>query len=152
MNGKYLAGAIAGSPAAGLGITGMMMAGEKKSGTPSELIDLKRASAAMLDAETPNGGLPTATEQVVAQKGHLLLSALAGTSYAAVTDENNDPLVGGVPFGLFFDALAHWLAGPLLGVKPPEWTQGGETIGMHTANHVASGLATAFSAHAAART
>ena len=45
----------------------------------------------------------------------------------------------------------HWITGPLLGVKRPEWTQGGETIGMHTINHVVFGLVTALSARAAAR-
>ena len=153
MNGKYVAGAVAGSLVAGLGITAMMMAGEKKSGKPSELINLERASARKLDVQTLNAtDMPTNTEQAVAQGGHLLLSGLAGAVYAAVSDEDTDPLVGGVLFGLFFYGLAHWLTGPALGVKQPEWTQGSKTIGMHTINHVVFGLVTAFSARAAART
>ncbi|WP_156679259.1 hypothetical protein [Sphingomonas profundi] len=152
MNGKYLAGAIAGSLVAGAGITAMMMAGERKSGKPSELIDLERASARKFDVPTPEATeLPTPAEQTFAQGGHMLLSGLAGLAYAATTNEDTDPLVGGVLFGLSFYALAHWLAGPLLGVKAPEWTQGGKTIGMHTVNHVAFGLVTALAARAATR-
>lgn len=152
MNAKYMAGAIAGSLVAGLGITAMMMAGEKKSGKPSELIELQRASARKLDAATPSPKhLPKTAEQALAQGGHLLLSGLAGATYAVVTDEDTNPIVGGVLFGLSFYALAHWLTGPALGVKAPEWTQGGKTIGMHTINHIMFGLVTAFGARAAAR-
>ncbi|WP_375382989.1 hypothetical protein [uncultured Sphingomonas sp.] len=152
MNAKYIAGAIAGSLVAGLGITAMMMGGEKKSGKLSELIELQRASARKLDVRTPSGGhLPSTGEQASAQGGHLLLSGLAGIAYGAVTDEDTNPAVGGVLFGLSFYALAHWITGPALGVKASEWTQGGRTIAMHTINHVMFGLVTAFGAHAAAR-
>lgn len=152
MYGRYLAGAIAGSLVAGLGITALMMAGEKKSGKPSELIDLERAAARKLDVRTPKAAdLPTDTEQAVAQGGHLLLSGLAGAAYAAASDEDTDPVIGGVLFGLAFYAVAHWIAGPLLGVKKPEWTSDGKTIGMHTLNHVGFGLVTALAAKGAAR-
>ena len=150
IDGRYLAGALAGSLIAGLGITAMMMVGERKSGKPSELIDLQRAGARKLDVPVPDApALPTGTEQAVAQGGHLLLSGLAGAAYAGATDEDTNPVVGGVLFGLSFYALAHWLTGPLLGVKPPEWRSDHKTIGMHTANHVLFGLVTAFGARAA---
>lgn len=152
MNGKYWAGAIGGGLIAGLGITAMMMAGEKKSGNPSELIALERASAHRFDVRTPKAtAMPTGTEQAVAQGGHLLLSGLAAAAYAAASDEDTNPVLGGVLFGLSFYALAHWITGPLLGVKKPEWTNDGKTIGMHSLNHIGFGLVTAFAANAAAR-
>lgn len=152
MNKRYVAGAIGGGLLAGLGITAMMMIGEKRSGKPSELIGLERNTAERLDIETPpRSELPSATEQAVTQGGHLLLSGLAGVAYAATTDEDTQPIVGGVLFGLSFYALAHWLTGPALGVKPPEWTQDRRSIGMHAMNHVMFGLITAFSARLAAR-
>ena len=52
---------------------------------------------------------------------------------------------------LAFYAVAHWVAGPLLGLKRPEWESDATTIGMHTANHLVFGLATAAGARAAAR-
>ncbi len=152
MDSRYLAGAIAGSLVAGSGITAMMIAGERKSGKPSELIDLQRNSARKLRLQAPDATrLPTDTEQVVAQGGHLLLSGIAGTAYAAATSKATNPLVGGVVFGLAFYALAHWLVGPLLGVKAPEWTEDRRTIALHAANHVGFGLVTAFAAATSAR-
>ena len=43
----------------------------------------------------------------------------------------------------------HWIAGPLLRVKQPEWRSDRKTIGMHTLNHLLFGLATAAGAKAA---
>ena len=45
----------------------------------------------------------------------------------------------------------HWITGPLLGVKKPEWQTDAGTIGMHAANHVAFVLATAAGAKLVAR-
>lgn len=45
----------------------------------------------------------------------------------------------------------HWITGPLLGVKKPEWQADAGTIGMHAANHVAFGIATAAGAKLAAK-
>ncbi len=121
MNGKRMAGAIAGGLVAGLGLTAMMMLQEKKSGKPSELTDLGRASAAKLGRVTsPADQLPSPSEQAVTQGGHLALSALAGATYAAATDDAADPLMSGIAFGLAFYVAAHWITGPALGVKAPE--------------------------------
>jgi len=59
--------------------------------------------------------------------------------------------VSGIGFGLAFYAAMHWLAGPLLGGKRPEWRAEAGTIAMHTANHLAFGLATAAGARLARR-
>lgn len=151
-NDRYLIGAITGSLVAGLGTTAMTMVEEKRSGKPSELIDLQRKSARRLAIQTPSAvALPTGTEQAIAQGGHLLLSGLAGAVYAAASSEKTNPLTGGILFGLAFYAVAHWLTGPLLGVKAPEWTQGRKAIAMHTMNHLGFGLITAFAARALSR-
>jgi hypothetical protein len=148
MNGKRTAGAVAGALVAGLGLTAMMMAQEKKTRKASELTDLGRASAHQLGVHhVPTGnGPPDPQEQAVVQGGHLLLSALAGVAYAVATDDDAGVVPSGIAFGLAFYGVAHWLTGPLLGVKQPEWRSDAKTIGMHTINHVAFGLATAAGA------
>jgi len=152
MNGKRMAGAIAGALVAGLGITAMMMAGERKSGTPSELTDLERAGARRLGVHPvpPSDRLPDATEQAIVQSSHLLLSAAAGAVFAATVDEEAAVLPSGIVFGLAFYAAMHWVAGPLLGLKKPEWQSDAGTIGTHMMVHLAFGLATAVGARAAA--
>ncbi|SFP45305.1 hypothetical protein [Sphingomonas rubra] len=153
MNGKRMAGAIAGGLVAGLGITALMIAGERKSGKPSELADLERTSAHRLGVHPvpPADRLPDAAEQAVIQGGHLLLSAAAGAVFATTVEEDAGVIPSGMAFGLAFYAAMHWIAGPLLGVKKPEWQADAGTIGMHAANHVAFGLATAAGARLAAR-
>ena len=151
-NGRRIAGAVGGGLVAGLALSAMMMAGERRSGKPSELADLGRASARRLGREAaPADALPSGGEQALVQGGHLALSALAGAAYAAATRERAPVVASGVGFGLAFYAAAHWIAGPLLGVKQPEWRSGAGTIGMHAANHVAFGLVTAVAASAATR-
>lgn len=151
MNGKRMAGAIAGGLMAGLGLSAMMIAGERKSGKASELVELERAGAHALGVHhvPPGDRLPDATEQAVVQGGHLLLSAAAGAVYAATVDEDAGVLASGIGFGLAFYAAMHWITGPLLGVKQPEWRSDAGTIGMHALNHVVFGLATAAGATAA---
>lgn len=133
---------------AGLGLTVMMMAQEKKTRKASELTDLGRAAAHQLGVhDVPTGKRPPGPrEQAVVQGGHLLLSALAGLTYAAVTEENAAVVPSGIGFGLAFYGVAHWIAGPLLGVKQPEWQSDSKTIGMHAVNHIGFGLATAVGA------
>lgn len=141
---------MAGATLAGLGLTAMMMMQKKKTGKPSELTDLERSSARKLGQETPPADeLPGTSEQALTQGGHLLLSAVAGATYAAVTEEDTPVVASGVAFGLAFYGLAHWLTGPALGVKQPEWRSGPATIGMHAINHILFGLVTAAGAKAA---
>ncbi|MBB3938134.1 hypothetical protein [Aureimonas phyllosphaerae] len=147
MNGLRLLGAVAGGMTAGICITALLVAGERKSGRPSELADLERAAEARLGLRVrDHGALPGPGEQAVIQGGHLLLSVAAGATYAAVTDEDSGVLSSGILFGLSFYAAMHWIVGPLLGVKKPEWQADPATIGMHTANHLLFGLATAAGA------
>jgi hypothetical protein len=152
MNGKRMAGAIAGGLVAGIGITALMIYGERKSGKASELAELERTSVHRLGVHLmPSANrLPDATEQAVIHGGHLLLSAAAGAVFAATVKEDAAILPSGVAFGLVFYAAMHWITGPLLGVKKPEWQADAGTIGMHAANHVAFGLATAAGAKLAA--
>ncbi|WP_206245754.1 hypothetical protein [Novosphingobium terrae] len=149
MSRPHVAGAVAGGLVAGLAITAMLIAGERNSGTASELTQLERVSAEKLKLATPlPGALPSAREQALVQGGHLALSALAGAAYAATVDEDAPIVASGIGFGLAFYALAHWIAGPLLGVKAPEWTSARKVIAMHTLNHIGFGLLTALGAHA----
>lgn len=149
MSKSHAAGAIAGGLIGGLAITAMLIAGERRTRAPSELIQLERASAEKLKLDTrPPGCLPSAGEQAFVQAGHLALSALAGAAYAATAEEDAPVLASGVGFGLAFYGLAHWIAGPLLGVKKPEWTSARKVIAMHTINHIGLGLLTALGAKA----
>lgn len=153
MNGRRTAGAVAGALIAGVGLTAMMMAQEKKTRRASELTDLGRASAHQLGvSHVPSGTRPPdGQEQAIVQGGHLLLSALAGFAYAAATDEDADVVPSGLAFGLAFYGVAHWLTGPLLCLKQPEWRSDGKTIGMHAVNHIAFGLTTAAGAKLASK-
>ena len=147
-----LLGAVAGALVAGAGISALLIAGERKSGKPSELMDMERAGARRLGLPDPAAGaLPEASEQAVVQGGHLMLSALAGGTYAAAVDRKAGVLSSGIGFGLAFYVTMHWLLGPLLGVKQPEWRSGKGVIGMHALNHVLFGIATAAGARAAGR-
>ena len=56
----------------------------------------------------------------------------------------------GIMFGLGFYAAMHWITGPLLGLKKPEWQADAATIGTHTMVHLVFGVATAAGAKAAA--
>ena len=130
----------------------MLMTGETKNGEPSELALLERTSAHRLGLHVPpDTRLPDVAEQAVIQGGHLLLSAAAGAVFAATVDEDAGVVRLGVAFGLAFYAAMHWITGPLLGVKKPEWQADASTIGMHTLNHAVFGLATALGAKAASR-
>lgn len=147
MDTNRMAGAIAGGLIAGLGITAVLMLGEKRSGTPSELVTLERKAADKLGMDVPSeAALPSAGEQAIVQGGHLILSAAAGAVYAATVDKDAPVLRSGLGFGAAFYAAMHWMTGPLLGVKPPEWQADARTIGLHAVNHLGFGLITALGA------
>lgn len=151
-SGRRLAGAVAGGLIAGLGITTMLMAGERQGGQPSELADLERTGARRVGLDPPAADtVPDGREQAIIQGGHLVLSAAAGAVYAVSVNEDAPVLASGIGFGLAFYAVAHWIAGPLLGLKQPEWRSDGKAIAMHTLNHVGFGLVTAIGARTASR-
>ncbi|MBW6525147.1 hypothetical protein KZ810_16760 [Sphingomonas sp. RHCKR47] len=151
-NTKRWAGALAGGLVAGLGITALLISGERKSGEPSELAKLERAAADKLGLDTPPADqLPSAVEQTVIQGGHLALGLLAAVTYAAATDEDTPVVAGGLAFGAAFYVTMHWLLGPALGVNQPEWRADRATLAMHTINHLVFGLTTAATARAAQR-
>lgn len=140
-------GAVAGATAAGVVLSALLLRGERQSGAPSELVAMQRASLSRLRQHVrPEHQLPTVAEQVTAQGGHLALSALAGLVYAATTDAETPVVGGGVGFGLAFYVVAHWLVGPVLGVKAPEWQTPPTGIGLHALNHALFGVATAAGA------
>ncbi len=150
MDTNRMAGAIAGGLVAGLGITALLMFGEKKDGTPSEIVTLERKTVEKFGVATPaDDALPSAREQAIVQSGHLILSAAAGAVYAATVDEDASVLGSGLVFGAAFYAAMHWITGPLLGVKPPEWQADAKTIGLHSVNHLGFGILTALGARLA---
>jgi hypothetical protein len=152
MSSARMAGAIAGGLLAGIGISALLLNGERKSGKPSELVLLGRAVAREQGFQTPSDAtLPNTVEQAVVQAGHLLLSAAAGAAYAGAVHDDAPVIGSGVGFGLAFYAAMHWVAGPLTKVKNPEWQSDPKTIAVHTINHVAFGLITAFTARWAQR-
>ncbi len=152
MDSSRMAGAVVGGVLAGLGITALLIAGERKSGKPSELTVLERKAAEKLGLETPPAdALPSAGEQAVVQGGHLLLSAAAAATYVATTRDDVAVIPSGVGFGLAFYGAMHWIVGPLIGVKQPEWRAHKGTIGLHGANHLVFGLLTAAGAQFARR-
>lgn len=152
MSRARFVGAIVGGLVAGLGLTVLLVAGERNSGTPSELADLERTAGRKLGIEVPAGdALPDAREQAIIQAGHLALSAAAGAAFAVTTDDDSAILLPGATFGVAFYAAMHWIAGPLLGLKPPEWRAGTKTIAMHAANHIGFGIVTAAGARLAIR-
>ena len=147
---RRLAGAVAGSLVAGAAITATIVSGERQSGKPSELADLGRATVRRVGIRAPDAAtLPSASEQVAIQGAHLALAALAGVAYAAIFDRREAVLPSGIGFGLAFYAIAHWLAGPLLGLKAPEWQSGSKGIATHALNHAGFGIATALGARIA---
>ncbi len=98
---RHFAGAVAGGVIAGLALSAMLIAGERKSGQPSELAELERTSARRLGLNVPaDAALPDAREQAIIQAGHLALSAIAGAAYAASVDADASPVAGGLGFGL----------------------------------------------------
>lgn len=151
-DGRRVAGAVAGALVAGIAISALLMSGERKSGTPSELADIERAGLAKLGQSVPDDdAMPDQREQTVIQGGHLLLSGAAGVAYALAVNEDAPVVASGVGFGLAFYAAMHWVAGPLLGLKAPEWRSDKATIRTHTLLHVGFGLMTAAGAKLASR-
>jgi hypothetical protein len=152
MDERHVAGAIAGGVGGGFAITAMLITGERMSRQPSGLAKLGRVVANKVGRETPAAdALPSATEQLLVQGGHFAFSALAGAPCAATVDKDA-PVAGiGIGFGLAFYAVAHWITGPMLGLKHPEWQSDTKTIAMHTMNHIGFGLITALGARTASR-
>ena len=152
MSGGRVAGAVAGGLVAGLALSAVMLAGERLSGNPSELIELERKAAAKLDIATPHGDAPaTIAEQVVSHGGHLALSALAGVAYAAVVAEERDGVPAGAAFGTAFFVAAYGIAGPALGVTPLPWRQPPLRAVQHPVVHMLFGMTMALFARRAKR-
>ena len=147
MDGRRATRSVLGGVAAGIGLSAVMLLGEKLSGKPSELIELERKSAAKLGIDTPGGDEPaTLAEQVVTHGGHLALSALAGLAYAAAVDEKDDGARSGALFGLAFFVAAYGITGPLLGVTPLPWREEPRRAVQHPLVHTLFGLSMALAA------
>ena len=74
----WMSGALAGSPVAGLAISGLTIAKELQSGQPSDLIAWECPGAERLGLSTPSTkAMPGLAEQSGVQAAHLALSAIA---------------------------------------------------------------------------
>ena len=145
---RWTLGALAGSLLGGVAISAMMVAKESARKEPSDLIQLERALAGRLGLQPSRP--PGAAEQAIVHGGHLALSALGGAAYAAAFDEDAPVLASGLAFGAAFYVACHWIAGPLLRVKPPEWREPSATIAQPLGVHAVYGVLTALGAWAAA--
>ena len=76
----------------------------------------------------------------------MALSALGGLAYAAGVDEDAPVIPSGLAFGAAFYLACHWLAGPLLRLKPPEWREPPATIAQHLVVHAVFGMLIALGA------
>ena len=141
MTAGRAAGAVAGGLAAGLGLSAVMLLGERLSGQPSELIELERKTAAKLGINAGRASEPASeAEQIITHGGHLALSALAGLAYAAVVDDDADGTRAGVAFGSAFFVAAYGVIGPAFGVTPLPWRQPPLRAVQHPLVHILFGV------------
>ena len=88
---------------------------------------------------------PTLREEAAAEGGHLLLSAALGGGFGVLRRGLGlSAQPAGLVLGLGFYPLAHWLAGPLLGLMRPPWRQRPAKIAQRVALHAAFGAVTAL--------
>lgn len=146
----WTTGALAGSLLAGLAISALMLAKERQSGEPSDLVVWERMGARDVGM-TPRLGAANLTEQVVAHGGHLALSALGGAAYAAAFEEDAPVMANGLAFGSAFYVACHWVLGPLLRLKPVEWREPPAAVTQHLVVHAGFGVLIALGARLGAR-
>lgn len=148
----WTAGALAGSLVAGVAISALMLVKGQVTGQPSDLIAWERAGADRLGVDFgPPTAEPGAAEQVSTHAAHLALSALGGAAYAAIFDEEAPTVSSGLAFGMAFYVACHWIAGPLMRLKPPEWREPPLAVAQHLVVHAVYGLAIASAAKAGLR-
>lgn len=145
----WTTGALVGSLVAGVAISGLMLGKERLSGEPSDLIRWERRGAGRFGLR-PNGR-PGAAEQVGVHGGHLTLSALGGAAYAVAFNEDAPVVASGLAFGAAFYFACHWIAGPLLRLKPPEWRESPAAVAQHVVVHALYGVLTALGARLGSR-
>lgn len=148
---KITAGAV-GELAAGALLSAVFLGMEAAADEPSDLIKLKRRTAAMARRpEKPERADPEAGEQVVSHEGHLALSLAAGAACGAAKPDQVSPLVAGTVLGVGFCALAYGALGPMLRVTPKLSKDTPSSIVQHALFHVLFGVTTALVADRVAR-
>jgi hypothetical protein len=138
-------GAIGGL-AGGLVLTAAMLLAERATGEPSDGVRMLRRGERQLGLPHRRmAARPTLGEEVAAEGGHLLLSALLGAGFGVLRRGLGvPPQQAGLVLGLGFYPLAHWLAGPLLGLMRPPWRQRPARMAQRVASHAVFGAVTAF--------
>lgn len=143
---QELAAGALGGLAGGAAVSALMLAMERRSGTPSELVQLERRAAARAGGPRRRADLPaSAQEQAISHGGHLMLSAIAGAVYPAFRRASGrSSLPAGLLFGGAFYALAYGVSAPALGVTKPVWQDAPAATGQRLAVHALFGTITAF--------
>jgi hypothetical protein len=138
-------GAIGGL-AAGAVLTVAMLLAERLAGEPSDGVQMLRRGERELDL--PHRQVmarPTLGEEVAAEGGHLLLSALLGAGFGVLRRGLGlPPQQAGLVLGLGFYPLAYGVVGPLLGLTPPPWREQPFKLGQRAVLHAVFGSVTAL--------
>lgn len=144
---RQVTAGVAGGLAAGIVVSGVLAGLQAMSGGPSDLVKLKRRTAANVGLPTPDDDAdPSLAEELRSHGGHLALSGLSGGLYGALTPAGSSPAVSGSVFGGLFYLLAYGLIGPAAKVSPPLWRDSRSSIVQHGLIHLLFGLTTALSA------
>ena len=140
------AAGVVGGLAGGLALTALMLLAERATGEPSDAVAMLRRGARQVGLPRRRETVrPTLREEMAAEGGHLLLSAALGGGFGVLRRGLGLPAQpAGLVLGLAFYPLAHWLAGPLLGVMRPPWRQRPGKMAQRIALHAAFGAVTAL--------
>lgn len=139
-------GAVGGL-AGGLVLTAATLLAKRALGEPSDGVRMLRRGERQLGlaARRRAAARPTLREELAAEGGHLLLSAALGGGFGVLRRGLGLPAQpAGLVLGLGFFPLAHWLAGPLLGLTRPPWRQRPVRMAQRVLLHAVFGSVTAF--------
>lgn len=137
---------VVGGLAGGLALTAAMLLAERATGEPSDGVAMLRRGERQLGLPHRwEAARPMLREELAAEGGHLLLSAALGGGFGVLRRGLGLPAQpAGLVLGLGFYPLAHWLAGPLLGLLRPPWRQRPAKMAQRVALHAAFGAVTAL--------
>ena len=140
------AAGVIGGLAGGLALTAVMLLAERATGEPSDGVAMLRRGQRQLGTSSRrDAARPTLREEAMAEGGHLLLSAALGGGFGVLRRGLGlSAQPAGLVLGLGFYPLAHWLAGPLLGLMRPPWRQRPAKMAQRVVLHAAFGAVTAL--------
>jgi hypothetical protein len=135
-----------GGLAGGLALTVVMLLAKRATGEPSDGVAMLRRGERQLGLpHRQEAARPTMREEAMAEGGHLLLSTALGGGFGVLRRGLGlSAQPAGLVLGLGFYPLAHWLAGPLLGLMRPPWRQQPVKLAQRVALHAVFGAVTAL--------